>query len=78
MEHGAVGVMYYHSDYNMSWSRKSDCYTYYDTARAGGGHAVMIVGWNDNFSKDNFEGLKPSNDGAWLIRNSWGSYCDYF
>lgn len=51
MEHGAVGVMYYHSDYNMSWSRKSDCYTYYDTARAGGGHAVMIVGWNDNFSK---------------------------
>ena len=38
MEHGAVGVMYYHSDYNMSWSRKSDCYTYYDTARAGGGH----------------------------------------
>ena len=78
MEHGAVGVMYYHSDYNMSWSRKSDCYTYYDTAWAGGGHAVMIVGWNDNFSKDNFEGLKPSNDGAWLIRNSWGSYCDYF
>ena len=78
MEHGAVGVMYYHSDYNMSWSRKSDCYTYFDTARAGGGHAVMIVGWNDNFSKDNFEGLKPSNDGAWLIRNSWGSYCDYF
>jgi len=52
-------------------------------------HAVMIVGWDDNFSKDHFyEGLKPSEDGAWLVRNSWGlddygrkgyfwlSYCD--
>ena len=33
----------------------------------------MVVGWDDNYSKDNFrDGVKPEKDGAWLIRNSWG------
>lgn len=39
-------------------------------------HGVAIVGYDDNFPKDYFnngqEGLTPDNDGAWLIRNSWG------
>ena len=78
IEHGAVGAMYMHIDNNMVFSKKANRYTYYDNASTGGGHAVMIVGWDDTFSKDNFEGLKPSNDGAWLMRNSWGDYCDYF
>jgi len=34
-------------------------------------HAVLIVGWNDNFPKENFNRTAPGN-GAWLIRNSWG------
>ena len=39
----------------------------------------MIVGWDDNYSRDNFATTtKPSNNGAWLIRNSWGDYFDYF
>ena len=37
-------------------------------------HAVLIVGWDDNYSKDNFaENKKPKNDGAWIIKNSWGT-----
>lgn len=37
-------------------------------------HAVAIVGWDDNFSKENFvEGNQPPTDGAWIIRNSWSS-----
>ena len=79
MEHGAAGVMYYHDDYSMYWNSSNQYYTYYDTAATGGGHAVMVVGWDDNFSKDNFgNDTKPSSDGAWLIRNSWGYYCSYF
>ena len=40
---------------------------------------MILVGWDDNFSKENFpESLRPENDGAWLVRNSWGTYCDYF
>lgn len=33
-------------------------------------HAVNIVGWDDNFPKENFL-IPASNDGAWLFRNSW-------
>ena len=35
-------------------------------------HAVDIVGWDDNYSKDNFINGAPGN-GAFIIRNSWGS-----
>lgn len=34
-------------------------------------HAVLIVGWDDNWSKTKFKN-QPANDGAWLVRNSWG------
>ena len=36
-------------------------------------HAVVIVGWDDNFSKDKFSGKKPPADGAWICKNSWGT-----
>ena len=77
-QNGAVGAMYY--DRESAWGfYGADSYTYYDTNRAGSGHAIMIVGWDDNFSKDNFkDGNKPAHDGAWLVRNSWGDYKDYF
>lgn len=44
---------------------------HYDGRRARANHAVTIVGWDDNFSKRNFE-ITPPGDGAWIIRNSWG------
>ena len=79
MEHGAAGIMYYHNDASFGWNTDLQKYTYYDAEVSGGGHAVMIVGWDDDFSKDNFTGSSaPSEDGAWLVRNSWGSYADYF
>ncbi len=38
-----------------------------------GGHAVSIVGWDDNFAKENFvTGGTPESDGAWICKNSWG------
>ena len=37
------------------------------------GHSATIIGWDDNFSKDNFPTYcKPENDGAYLALNSWG------
>ena len=35
-------------------------------------HEVTVVGWDDNFSKDNFN-TTPEGDGAWLVKNSWGA-----
>lgn len=37
-------------------------------------HAITIVGWDDNYSKDNFaEGAKPSTDGAYIVLNTYGT-----
>ena len=37
------------------------------------GHALTIIGWDDNYSRDNFYGeFKPQKDGAWLVLNSYG------
>ena len=36
-------------------------------------HAVTIVGWDDNYSKENFE-EQPFNDGAYIVLNSWGDF----
>lgn len=73
-EYGAV-VGNYHVDEEMY---NSKTYAYYcnteglTTAQLNG-HAISIVGWDDNFSKENFvESARPQNDGAWLCKNSWG------
>ncbi len=41
------------------------------------GHCVSLVGWDDNYEKENFsESLSgtPQNDGAWIFKNSWSKY----
>jgi uncharacterized repeat protein (TIGR01451 family) len=35
-------------------------------------HAIDIVGWDDNYNKNNFLDGAPGN-GAFIIRNSWGT-----
>lgn len=75
------GAMYYtYNDFRENYYTTEDgTWTYSDNgtsvkgAEPSGGHAVTLVGWDDHFSKDNFHpdaGVK--NDGAWLIKNSWG------
>ena len=35
-------------------------------------HDILVVGWDDTFSKDKFKNV-PEGDGAWICKNSWGS-----
>ncbi|WP_458405919.1 lectin like domain-containing protein [Methanobrevibacter sp.] len=35
-------------------------------------HAITIIGWDDNYSADNFA-VRPPGDGAFIIKNSWGT-----
>ncbi len=35
-------------------------------------HAVVIVGWDDTYSKSNFSSPAPPEDGAFIVKNSWG------
>ena len=47
-------------------------YTYDCTESAN--HAVTIVGYDDNYPASNFNsGHQPEKDGAFLVKNSWGS-----
>ncbi len=78
MEKGAMYYTYKCFDENY-YTTEDGTWTYSDNGKsvngeeAQGGHAVTLVGWDDNFSKDNFHpdaGVK--NDGAWLLKNSWG------
>lgn len=69
MTYGAVYTTYYHSD--AYYTSATGGYYYPGGSRAN--HAVCIVGWDDNFSAANFASTPPGN-GAFLIRNSWGTY----
>ncbi len=41
---------------------------------SSGDHSVIIIGWDDTYSKNNFpESNRPNTDGAYLVQNSWGS-----
>lgn len=38
-------------------------------------HVAAIVGWDDDYPRENFnEAMRPECDGAWLIKNSWGTW----
>lgn len=44
----------------------------YDSVNAN--HAVCIVGWDDDFPAEHFpEDHRPPADGAWVVKNSWGT-----
>lgn len=70
LEFGALSTAYMTDDDYYS----SDDTAYYSDCYAGStNHAIVIVGWDDDYPKENFDGnAVPENDGAWLIRNSWG------
>lgn len=68
MTYGAVATAIYWTDADYNASTAS----YFC---AGGGqtnHAVTICGWDDAYPADDFT-PRPQGDGAWLVKNSWGT-----
>ncbi len=70
IEYGCATISYCSNDeYYNSETNAQFC-----PDEAPADHAVLIVGWDDNYSRENFnEDYRPENDGAWLIQNSWGT-----
>ena len=79
MEHGSVtSSIYLMNNYNYNSIKHS----YYQNSTTKANHEISIIGWDDDYSADNFNStVKPSADGAWLIKNSWGlenGDCGYY
>ena len=100
----AIEIGYYEDTFNPSIA---DCSDYINSNWAqytfnvlGARHAVTVVGWDDNYPRENFrhksldpeeyseedtmppadmfpdgrhEGATDGGNGAWLVKNSWGS-----
>ena len=75
-DYGGIYTQIYGSSLNNNecYNNKTGALYCDDDTKYQINHSVLIVGWDDNYSKDNFiESKKPQNNGAWIIKNSWGT-----
>lgn len=71
MDGGALyDTMYSRAFTDEKYFNKELAAFYYDGSESSD-HSISIIGWDDNFSRENFNTIPPS-DGAWIIHNSWG------
>lgn len=71
IKYGGLTVHIYGASSNNEYYNP-DTYAQYYNGEESGNHFVTLVGWDDNYSKDNFK-IKPQGNGAWICKNSWGS-----
>ena len=67
MNHGAASSAMYFNERFLDAKTSA----YYVGSPNTSNHAITIVGWDDNYDVENFT-LQPENNGAWLVKNSWG------
>lgn len=51
------------------YNREHNAYCYMGTEKPN--HEVVIIGWDDNYAKENFS-VSVEGDGAFICQNSWG------
>lgn len=81
---GGISAGYYSSPANTSnyssdeyWNCRTKAY-YFNGQHNGrpnyhtSNHEITIIGWDDNISKNMFS-TEPPEDGAWIVKNSWGT-----
>ncbi|MCW7752784.1 lectin like domain-containing protein [Desulfobotulus sp. H1] len=72
-EYGAVNIYMYvdEDNWDNSFNTQTSAFYYPHDTDEISNHAVLAVGWDDNFPKENFSTQPPEN-GAWIVQNSWG------
>lgn len=61
---------FYSNPSNYYLSKAYNC----DDSNISPDHAVVIIGWDDNYSVNNFNAdHRPTSPGAWLVQNSYGT-----
>lgn len=73
--YGAVETSLYsqmaYVDSVSAYYSRENCAYYYDGEETPN-HDVVVVGWDDNYPKENFT-IEPKGDGAFICKNSWGT-----
>ena len=71
--YGAVSIGITQGDSDLYLNPTTAAY-FIKSEDTGTNHAVTIVGWDDDYATSNFNASpRPTNKGAWIVRNSWGS-----
>ncbi|MDO5852403.1 MAG: C1 family peptidase [Methanobacteriaceae archaeon] len=68
IKYGALETTYCHN--NKYYNEITHSYYLNETEPLN--HAISIVGWDDNYDKNNFNIPAPAN-GAFIVKNSWGN-----
>lgn len=64
------GALYSQVRWESSYYSKNPA-TYFYPGSSSPNHAIVIVGWDDRYSRNKFA-TPPPGDGAFLVRNNWG------
>lgn len=73
LKYGPISSGYFHKDDYYNGASYFYNGANYDASGAYVlNHAISIVGWDDNYDKSNFK-ITPPENGAFIIRNSWGA-----
>lgn len=85
LKYGACGISIFYDERYLS---KKHTYYRWTSSKTNTNHSVTLVGWDDNYPKENFRTsiygtplVTPRKNGAWLIKNSYGTGeadCGYF
>lgn len=70
IKYGGLWVAYNAQQQAPYYNSKTAAQYYNGTKESN--HAVLLVGWDDSYSKDNFL-ITPPGDGAFILKNSWGT-----
>ena len=71
-EYGSVSTMIYMDNSGKYYcpDTAASCYPFDGVVN----HAVTLIGWDDNYKKENFSSNSDvTTDGAWIVKNSYGT-----
>lgn len=69
MKKGSAVIAFYQ---NRDKYLNEETGAYYDPNFNYTNHLVNVIGWDNNYSASNFR-IRPEADGAWLVKNSFGT-----
>jgi len=71
MDYGAVSASIHMGLYSNYLSRFNHTFCYPGNEAVD--HGVLLIGWDDNITVTGGAGSPPPSQGAWIVKNSWGT-----